>query len=126
MDQQEHHQMVLETTHPSGAEEWYCPTCGRRFLLRWPPSYEKIVLDPGDQDAAHSGSKGPMLSMDSLTVVGSQELAPTDELFSHQQALPSETAILNDGDEVGKTPITDELRPWLKWLQGDGRDQEQA
>src|SRR5262245_40962592 len=100
MDQQEHHQMVLETTHSSGAEEWYCPTCGRRFLLRWPPSYEKIVLDPGDEHAAHSGGKGAMLNMESLDVVGSQELAPTDELFSRQQALPSETAISDDGDEV--------------------------
>src|SRR5689334_20094557 len=58
MDRQVYHEMVLETTHSSGAEEWYCPTCGRRLLLRWPPAYEKIVLVPGDEYAAHSGSKG--------------------------------------------------------------------
>lgn len=52
------HEMQLKTTHPSGAEEWYCPACGRRFLLQWPPEYKKIVLVEGDIDAAHIGGKG--------------------------------------------------------------------
>jgi hypothetical protein len=52
--------MRLEKTHASGAEEWYCPTCGRRFLMQWPPSYQKIILEPGDEYAMHSGSKGGM------------------------------------------------------------------
>lgn len=56
--QTEQHQMQLEKTHSSGAEEWYCPTCGRRFLLHWPPNYEKIVLEAGDEYAIHSGGKG--------------------------------------------------------------------
>jgi hypothetical protein len=58
MDEQEHHDMVLEATHESGAEEWFCPTCGRRFLMRWPPIYEKTGLVPGDEYAIHSVSKG--------------------------------------------------------------------
>ena len=49
MYEQEQHEMVLEATHPSGEEEWFCPTCGRRFLMRWPPAYEKIVLERGDE-----------------------------------------------------------------------------
>src|SRR5262245_23033894 len=73
MDQQEHHQMLLETTHNSGAEEWYCPTCGRRFLLRWPPSYEKVVIEPGDEFATHSGSKGDMLRMHAADIVDPTE-----------------------------------------------------
>lgn len=52
------HHMLLETTHPSGAEEWFCPTCGRRFLMHWPPAYNKIVLEPGDEYAIHDGDKG--------------------------------------------------------------------
>lgn len=56
--QTEQHQMRLEKTHSSGAEEWYCPTCGRRFLLHWPPNYEKIILEAGDEYAIHSGGKG--------------------------------------------------------------------
>lgn len=61
------HEMCLEKAHPSGAEEWYCPTCGRRFLMQWPPKYQKIVLEPGDEYALHSGSKGG-LRMGSLQI----------------------------------------------------------
>lgn len=45
--------MRLVRTAESGLEEWACPTCGRRILLRWPPHYVKHVLDPGDQQACH-------------------------------------------------------------------------
>src|SRR5262249_45270303 len=58
MYEQESHEMVLETTHPSGAEEWVCHSCGRRFLMQWPPAYKKIVLVRGDEQAIHSGGKG--------------------------------------------------------------------
>ena len=56
--QSQQHEMQLEKTHPSGAEEWCCSTCGRRFLLSWPPAYEKIVLEAGDEYATHTGGKG--------------------------------------------------------------------
>ena len=56
--QPQQHEMQLEKTHSSGAEEWYCPTCGRRFLLSWPPAYKKVILEAGDEYAAHSGGKG--------------------------------------------------------------------
>lgn len=58
MNEQQKHEMVLALTHPSGAEEWSCPTCGRRFLLSWPPSYKKIILEAGDELASHSAGKG--------------------------------------------------------------------
>ena len=51
------HDMILEETHPSGVEQWYCPSCGRRFLVQWPPAYKMIVIEPGDRDAQHSVSK---------------------------------------------------------------------
>lgn len=57
-DRQKHHQMMLVHTHPNGADEFYCPTCGRRIIFQWPPNYKKTVLDPGDQYASHSGGKG--------------------------------------------------------------------
>jgi hypothetical protein len=50
--------MRLEKTHPSGAEEWFCPTCGRRFLIEWSPAYKRIVLTAGDEWVIHSGGKG--------------------------------------------------------------------
>ena len=53
------HEMYLETTHPSGAQEWLCPTCGRRFLMHFQPKYERLdmmVLEAGDELVSHSGS----------------------------------------------------------------------
>lgn len=58
MQQMEKHTMELLKTHPSGAEEWVCPTCNRRFLVQWPPNYRKIILEPGDEYAVHNGGKG--------------------------------------------------------------------
>jgi hypothetical protein len=54
----ERHEMILGGRAQTGAEEWYCPACGRRMLLRWPPDYEKIVLEHGDDSAVHVGGKG--------------------------------------------------------------------
>ncbi len=54
------HDMHLEKTYPSGAEEWHCATCGRRFLLQWPPSYKRIVMEAGDEHALHYASKGDL------------------------------------------------------------------
>ena len=51
------HTMILNGTE-SGAEEWLCPSCGRRMLLRWPPDYQKLVLEHGDETAVHVGGKG--------------------------------------------------------------------
>ncbi|WP_433471818.1 hypothetical protein ACQPZP_23125 [Spirillospora sp. CA-142024] len=50
------HEMHRVRTQESGLEEWACPTCGRRMLLRWPPDYLKQVVDPGDEKACHVGS----------------------------------------------------------------------
>ena len=58
MSVSEPHEMILSGTRESGAEEWACPTCGRRIMFRWPPRYEKLVLDHGDVNAVHVGGKG--------------------------------------------------------------------
>ncbi len=50
--------MILHGSGESGAEEWVCTTCGRRMLLRWPPNYEKLILEQGDESAVHVGGKG--------------------------------------------------------------------
>jgi hypothetical protein len=52
------HVMILAARRESGTEEWFCPTCGRRFLMRWPPAYKKEILDPGDEQVLHVGSTG--------------------------------------------------------------------
>jgi len=88
MNEPQTHQMQLETTHPDGAEEWSCPTCGRRFLMQVSPTYKKVVLEAGDNDAGHVGSKG-IIQM------------------GHAEAVqPAESA------------ISDTLRPWLAALKG--------
>lgn len=81
MSSVEQHELVLAATYPSGAEEWTCPTCGRRLLVNWPTGCEaltlergekfclawgrevgtavatKTLLNPGDADAFHSGRR---------------------------------------------------------------------
>ncbi len=57
---QEKHDMILEKTHDSGAEEWACPTCGRKLLVQWAPAFKRIVLEQGNDIAIHNGSKGDL------------------------------------------------------------------
>lgn len=55
---QQQHKMILDKTYPSGAEEWYCPSCGRNLLINWEPRFKRTVLKAGDEFATHSGGKG--------------------------------------------------------------------
>ena len=48
------HELVLEKVYPTGVQQWHCPVCGLRFVLRWDP-YKRIVLDQGDPNAIHTG-----------------------------------------------------------------------
>jgi len=95
MDEPEQHEMQLETTHSSGAEEWYCPTCERRFLVQWgeplgsPPAYSMIIIEPGDQYARHSGSTGGL------------------HIASSQVDQDNEALLVDDSS----------LAPWLAWLE---------
>ena len=74
------HEMQLEVRYSTGAEEWCCPTCGRRlivmppcgsttlalergakYILVWGPTIgimtaAKILLEPGDEQALHHGT----------------------------------------------------------------------
>jgi len=92
MDQQ-HHEMILELTHASGAEEWACPTCGRRMAINWHP-WKKIVLEQGDMYAAHSASKGGLRLGIGIT--------PGNEVDQ-----PSPTEVSTDDPY---------LAPWIQWL----------
>ena len=56
--QEQHHEMILEMTHASGMQGWYCPTCGRRILLYVPPNNDMVIVETGDPYANHSGSMG--------------------------------------------------------------------
>jgi hypothetical protein len=74
------HEMVLIGPAESGAEEWACPSCGRRMMLRWPPHYEKLVLEHGDENVIHVGAKGGM-RMGEVEVTPAHPVGvPEDEL----------------------------------------------
>ncbi|WP_035801057.1 hypothetical protein [Kitasatospora mediocidica] len=49
----------------SGAEEWACPTCGRRVALAGPPKPGLTVLEAGDESAVHVGIVDPGPNADS-------------------------------------------------------------
>ena len=53
---QAHHHLKRAGIRENGAEEWLCPSCGRHLLLRWPPEYQKLVLEPGEEYATHTGA----------------------------------------------------------------------
>lgn len=50
--------MILKGQGNSGAEEWFCPSCGRRMLMRWSPEFDTVLLEHGDDSAVHFGGKG--------------------------------------------------------------------
>ena len=52
------HEMTRTRILEPGVEEWSCTECSRRLLFRWPPAFEKVVLDRGDEWAAHVGGGG--------------------------------------------------------------------
>jgi hypothetical protein len=95
MNEGQKHEMVLERTHSSGEEEWYCPKCGRRMTITWQP-WKKIVLEPGDIYAAHGGSKG-ILNIGRL-----------------QLNLENEDGLLSAPEPSAEDPY---LAPWERWLE---------
>jgi hypothetical protein len=102
------HELQFERTHPSGAQEWFCPTCGRRLLMQWPPSYEKQVLEAGDERASHTGGK--IGALPRLLRAGERPLSDWEDSPSV-------------GDfETDDALSLDALRPWLKWVREAGLD----
>lgn len=105
-EQPSRHEMVLVSTHETGAEEWYCPTCGRRFLMQWPPEYKKVILECGDENAIHSGGKGGVrMETPQVTQVFDQE---DDDYLPDPEEQEDEIFV----------PVKDEtLLPWLEWME---------
>lgn len=80
---QEQHQMRLEKVHDSDAEEWVCESCSRRMLIQWTPKFKRIILDRGEENAVHSGSKGGL-------VMNSSTLTISPPTADDQSPLPNE------------------------------------
>jgi DNA-directed RNA polymerase subunit RPC12/RpoP len=95
MNEQQRHEMVLEITHASGAEEWNCPTCGRRLLIKWEPEFKKTILQTGDEFSIHSGGKGGLR-------IGRAQVMPVND-----PTLDGEPRTTNDDPR---------LAPWEAWM----------
>jgi hypothetical protein len=72
--------MILNGRTESGTEEWICPSCSRRMLLRWPPDFEKLVLEHGEETAIHVGGKGGLQLGEVAVTPGPASDVPGDEL----------------------------------------------
>lgn len=96
MNEYERHEMTLIAEHDSGAEEWCCHACGRRFVMTWQPDYHKVVLEPGNEYALHSGSKGG-LQMGSAHVIEAEDRILSDDLRAALDELDID-ALFNAGD----------------------------
>jgi hypothetical protein len=92
------HQMIRQT--PTGAntvgaeQEWWCPECGRRLLMSFPPAYRRVVLEVGDVWTPHVAGNGG---------IAVSPIAPGDD-GSHTWT--------DDDDRA--------LRDWRDGLGGDG------
>lgn len=80
--------MIIDGGTDSSAEMWVCLSCDRRILLRWPPDYEKLVLEPGDDTVIHVGGKGG-LRMGNVAVAppASGEVPEQDRLWLRSQGI---------------------------------------
>jgi hypothetical protein len=95
MASSERHEMVLEGPRPSGAEEWACPACGYRFVVRWSPDFERLVLEEGDPNVVHVGAKGG-LRVDGVGVAPAPDRG-ADELDASTRRWLREVGIDWDG-----------------------------
>lgn len=74
--------MVLLESYASGAEDWLCPTCGRRFVVTWEP-FARVVLVAGDEAAGHAGGTGGLR----VGAVEVEEAVPDNRLSAWLDAL---------------------------------------
>ena len=85
------HEMYLENTHASGAQEWICPICFRRFLLHLQPRSNKItmlVLEEGDVFASHIGNKDSnQIQVTEIEISDDEPELPEELLKALEEAL---------------------------------------
>jgi hypothetical protein len=54
MNNRQLHEMILEHIHPSGAQEWCCPTCGQSLLVIRMPRFMTVIRKTGNESALHT------------------------------------------------------------------------
>ena len=51
-------QTSTDSDRPVTEQEWWCPQCGRRLLMSFPPAYRRVVLEIGDVWTPHAAGSG--------------------------------------------------------------------
>ena len=120
------HEMILTKVYPSGAEEWFCPECGRRFIMQWPPVYKKVILNVGDENAIHSGGRGGVYGGPDSGENGSvsnrldERHQNNDYTYDSNQDPSGFRQGSADSDLAGSHPAgydSRSLEPWLEWME---------
>jgi hypothetical protein len=74
MPDNERHEMRLQRTFPSGAQEWLCPECRRWVVLHHEAAQGRlktVVLEAGDERTAHhGGTEGVSMSSPRIAANG--------------------------------------------------------
>ena len=81
------HEMTRTRTLERGVEEWSCTECSRRLLLRRPPAFEKVVLDRGDESAAHVGGTGGLQMAAPKVALAKRDLPASDRSWLAAQGI---------------------------------------
>ena len=83
------HEMHLEATYPSGAQEWFCPTCARRFIAQLQPQPNIIELEVGDGHVDHVSSTDglPRIGIRIQNVEPEEPELPDDLINAVEEAL---------------------------------------
>jgi len=89
------HEILVVKKHATGAQEWLCPTCGRRFIVQWMPEYQCIILDAGDETAIHNTSRGALVVLSNEIAPDDRSLSPFTDWLSHTDLIRK----LDDGDK---------------------------
>jgi hypothetical protein len=88
MDNPQRHEMILENNHPSGVQEWCCPTCGQCVLVTRAPRFMMVLRKAGNESALHT--------------------------WGNYQQSRSEQIILTDNAWQEESEM---LAPWIAWME---------
>ena len=104
MSENERHIMFLVDKDTAGAEEWFCPICGRRFVMHWPPDFKRTILEPGDENVIHVGGKGDMSMVLDMGAASVEQDDPPEHFNCRSSLEPKEP----------EEPLPPEFEEWLK------------
>jgi len=83
----EDHQMILEKTYSTGAQEWFCEGCSRRLLIQFEPIFSFMVLTVGDDNLPHTRSTGALPIEDVEKMADDEDELPKDLREAVEDAL---------------------------------------